>query len=279
MKSICVKTNNKSFISSLLKNIENCSLERTYYSYHKFKHFDNIIIHYTGLEIDNFISDISSSIASSIINYYENLLALNILKNNYFYFSDIELYKIHELCTEYLLHDDYYYKKSIITSSLFDYFSTNKNVNITGFINFRLNTYIRYIDSIVDLCVNKFLIEKEYQEYINLLKLYISTKPTNYNTLHLIYQKTNSIILDENNNVLNINNEKINTKYLSDVSFNSNDYILDFLLSNIPNKLYVHLLETEDEFTHTLKQIFYDRIKLCTECKLCNLFNTGLKQT
>ena len=258
----------------MLGNLEKCSATNIYYSYRTFKHYKNIIIHYTGTNINDFLSNIASCISTSIINCYEKPISLNILKSNYFYFSELELYNIHNLCTSYLSTDDFYYKKSIITSALFDYFIDNKSTNIDGFISFRLNNYIKYLDSIVDLAVNKFLFEKEYNEYINLLKLYINTQNCNCKILHLIYQKENSIILDENNKIINIGKKSFSNKYLSDISFKENDYILDFLLSNIPNKLYIHLLNKEDEFITTLKKIFNDKVDICKDCSVCSLFKS-----
>jgi len=277
LKSICIKTNNKNFISSLIEKLKNSNINDTYYSYHKFKNYKNIIIHYTGSNTNDFLSNTSSHISTTIINCYEKTISFNILKSNYFYFSEEELYKIHNLCNYYLSTDDFYYKKSIITNALFDYFTNNKSTNIDGFISFRLNNYIKYLDSIVDLAVNKFLIEKEYNEYINLLKLYIKTQNANCECLHLIYQKENSIILGENNNVINIGKKTFSSKYLSDISFKENDCILEFLLSNIPNKLYIHLLNKEDEFITTLKKIFYNKMEICTDCKICNLFKSNSK--
>lgn len=274
MKSICIKTNNKNFIYSLLENLENCSTSNLYYSYRTFKHYKNIIIHYTSTNTNDFLSNIASCISTSIINCYEKSISLNILKSNYFYFSELELYNIHNLCTSSLSTDDFYYKKSIITSALFDYFINNKSANLEGFINFRLNNYIKYLDSIVDLAVNKFLIEKEYTEYINLLKLYINTQNSNCKALHLIYQKENSVILDQDHNSISINKKSLTGKYLSDISFNENDYILDFLLSNNPNKLYIHLLNKEDEFITTLKKIFNNKVEICKDCRVCSLFKS-----
>lgn len=82
-----------------------------------------------------------------------------------------------------------------------------------------------------------------------------------------------SILLDENKNVIKIDDHIFDAKYLSDISFSSNDYALNTLLTLVPNKIHIHLLEnTPDDFINTLKLVFENRIELCMNCKLCNLY-------
>ncbi len=50
MKSICIKTNNSDLIQYLLNELNDLELELVYFSCRKFKHYNNIIIHYKGLD-------------------------------------------------------------------------------------------------------------------------------------------------------------------------------------------------------------------------------------
>ena len=61
---------------------------------------------------------------------------------------------------------------------------------------------------------------------------------------------------------------EFNTKYLSDISFSSNDYVLNALLTILPNKIFVHLGNySPDEFINTLMLIFEDKIVFPKENK------------
>ena len=67
-------------------------------------------------------------------------------------------------------------------------------------------------------------------------------------------------------------------KYLSDISFSSNDYTLNTLLTLIPKKIHIHLITPHiDEFITTLKAIFEDKIIICTDCNICNLYKKNQK--
>ena len=128
------------------------------------------------------------------------------------------------------------------------------------------------LEEIVDFAVNQFIIEKEYTEFINLLKVYIDSKEPQTKLVHLIYTNGESILLDENKNVIVLDDYIFNAQYLSDISFSSNDFALNTLLTLLPKKIEVHLISLEDEFIHTLKLIFSNRISICTDCNICKTY-------
>ena len=80
--------------------------------------------------------------------------------------------------------------------------------------------------------------------------------------------------IDENKNPIIIDDTIFNAKYLSDITFSSHDYILNTLLTLLPQKIFIHLIDpTLDEFINTLQLVFEGRIEFCTECPICKLYN------
>lgn len=276
LKSFCIKTNNNKVVDYLLKEFNNIDLETIYISKVKFKLYTNVIIHYKGNDIDSFYNIFSYIISSAIISFYENTIIKQMINHNYFYFSEIEQRKIFDIACEYLSDSDLEeicIRKDSIMLSCLEYFSNNKSVILDGFINFRINSYMKIIDYIIDLSVNKFVIDKEYQEFIDLLKCYINSKKYGTNLVHLIYQNHDSILLDEYKKTIDRNPNVLNYKYLSDISFSSNDYTLNSLLTLLPEKIVIHLIDNdEDEFIETLKLIFDSRIYICNDCNICKLY-------
>ena len=117
------------------------------------------------------------------------------------------------------------------------------------------------------------MIEKEYFEFVSLLKMYINSQNCNCEIVHLIYNNENSMLLDENKKVINVADDIFKAKYLSDITFSSNDYALNSLLTLLPKKIYIHLIDNVvDEFIHTLGLIFEDRIEICTDCNICKIY-------
>ncbi len=275
MKSFCIKTNNNTIIEYLLKNISELNIENVYYSSNKFKLYNNVIIHYLGKEISLFYNKLSNIITDCIINFYEEKLINHILNYNYFYFDFYEKNEIMQECTNLLdikETSDFTYRRECIFANVLKYLKENNSMILSGFVNFRLQSYIKSIDSAVDIAVNKFILEKEYKEFIELLKLYIKSKEPNIDSIHLIYMNEDSILLDENKNILAISQDVFNAKYLSDISFSSNDYILNTLLDLIPKEINIHLIQGDDEFIQTLKLIFENRIHICNDCDICKTY-------
>lgn len=276
LKSFCVKTNNNQIIDYLLKEFQNLEFENLYVSKLKFKLYNNFIVHYKGRDLDSFYNIFSNIISSTILKFYEKDLIRHIINCNYFYFTDIEQRKIFDIANNYLYDDDLdesFIRKDSIMISCIEYFSNNKSVILDGFVNFRIGDYIKIIDYVVDLAVNKFVIDREYTEFIELLKCYINSKDCGSNLVHLVYKNQDSILLDEFKNVLNIEDSILNSKYLSDISFSSNDYTLNSLLTLLPQKIYIHLIDgIEDEFINTLKLIFDNRVYICNDCNICKAY-------
>ena len=76
MKSLCIKTNNTNTLEYLLNEFKLLELNNIYFSQNEFKHYKNIIIHYTGKDNNLFINKISSILyflAIFSIFYLQNL--------------------------------------------------------------------------------------------------------------------------------------------------------------------------------------------------------------
>ena len=275
MKSFCIKNNNKQILDYLLAEIQNTNLENTYISQNRFKYYQNIIVHYTGKNENVFIYKLSEIITNCIMKFYEKNIVNRVINSDYFYFDVGEKKVINSNCYE-LLHDeqsnDFLVRKEKIISCLVEYISEHKFFILDGFVNFRLFEYHSLIEACVDVAVNKFIIDKEYKEFIELLRGYINSQKTRTGTIHVIYSNSEPILMDEKQNILVYENQFEHPKYLSDITFSSKDYCLNALLNLRPKKIIVHLLVDEDEFIETLRLIFQNRLMICKECNICKTF-------
>ncbi len=279
MKSLCIKTNDSNLLEYLLNELKHIELENVLYSSKQFKHYNNIIIHYKGDNINEFYSEISSILSFLVLDNLEEKFLSKIISHDYFYFDNIEQIKILENCFELNSRDffELFDKKfSQLHQAFLDFISNNKSLVLSGFINFRLKQYMNILDSVVNEAVNEFLIEKEYVEFISLLKLYINSQPINSNCVHIIYSPIESILLDENKIVVDITSDIFKSKYLSDISFSSNDYILNSLLTLLPKKIFIHIINGQiDEFINTLQLVFENRVEICYNCSICNIYRNS----
>lgn len=275
MKSFCIKTNNNAILEYLLDKLDYLELEEVKYSKNKFKIYSNIIVHYIGEKISFFDEKLSSIITDTILKFYKEKMIKKIINFDYFYFEEHEKKIIIQNCCEIIESSEYEQiskEKEYIHEAVLQYVIENKSMILEGFVNFRIKEYIKYLDSIVDIAVNKYIIEKEYNEFISLLRMYINSKKSNIKNLHLIYGKSELTILDENKNIVPLCKEIYNAKFLSDIIFSENDYALNTLLTLLPQRIEIHLLDSEDEFIKTVKLIFEDRVYICRECNICRTY-------
>ena len=160
-----------------------------------------------------------------------------------------------------------------IYSAVSDYIKENKSLVLEGFVNFRLYNYMKSLDYIIDFAVNKYITDKEYMEFINMLKLYVSFTPPKISLIHLIFLGNECILLDKDKNFIPITDENLNAKYLSDITFTQNDYALNTLLNLTPKKITIHLIDKHpDEVINTIKLIFEGRCTVCSSCELCTMY-------
>ena len=275
MKSLCIKTNDSNLLNYLLTELKNIDLKNLCFSTNEFKIYKNIIIHYSGINESLFYSKISKILSFLVIDEVEETILKRLIIQNYFYFDSSEREKILEICFD-IMSDDFtclFDKKLKILQDIFyDFISTNKAIVLNGFINFRLKKYLNILDDVVCEAVNSYVIEKEYMEFISLLKLYINSQDYGCDEVHIIFSDSESILLDKDKNLIVVTDNLFRPKILSDISFSSNDYILNSLLTLLPKKIYIHIIDDFiDEFINTLELVFENRVHLCTDCDICKL--------
>ena len=285
MSSLCIKTNNEDILTYLQNEFSEFNMLNVFYSRHEFKSYKNAIIHYTGIDNELFYTKLATLLSYIVIDYFEQNILKNILYSNYFYFDKYEINKILELCTENLCDSDEFSfsnRQMLLFDAFYEYIPTHHSIILSGFINFRLKNYRSLLEHLVDFSVNEFIIEREYLEFISLLKIYINSQNSSSQTVHIISNENNLFLLDENMQTIDVDKNALNAKYLSDVTFSNNDYVLNTLLNLIPQKIYIHLASplSNLEFINTLQLIFEKRVELCHDCNICNLYKnikSGIK--
>ena len=280
MISICIKTNDKNIISYLMNQISIINLDNIFFVTKHFSKYNNVIVHYTGSNIPIFLDELTNVLTSCIIENFENKIIHSLLMLNYFYFDDIDINAIETNSNNLLkskmsnkmLPLEVYDRYDVLWNDVLRYISYNKSLILEGFVRFRISDYIKILDSYVDFAVNEFILNREYCEFIELLKMYINSKEPCTDLIHLIYVNEESILLDDNKDIISLTHNNLDSHYLSDISFSSNDYALNSLLTLLPKRIIIHLVSNEDEFINTVKLIFGKSVSICTDCNICRTY-------
>ncbi|AEV70422.1 putative sporulation protein YtxC [Acetivibrio clariflavus] len=233
-------------------------------------------------EYEKLILSISNGLADYIIKEYEEKLLLRIINSNYCYFNSIEKKEILRLALLIIKNDDKNFlnslfqirRRNIIIKKLVDYFESSNKVILDGFVNFRLKDYIKDLEEIVDKAVDEFLTEREYKEFIRLLRYFVDIQEPKFNVIHVLVDYDNKyILLDEKKK--EITNECIQ-EFMSDIpegEINYDDLLVSSLITMAPKKVIIHSADNfrNKELLETIKNVFWGKAVICPDCELCSV--------
>lgn len=226
------------------------------------------------------VLNVSNALATFIIDKYEEKLIYRIINSNYCYFTQAERKEIRRLTLAIIKNEErnllnsffQIRRKNIIIKRLLEYFESSNTVILDGFVNFRLKDYMKDLEEIVEKAVDDFLMEREYREFIRLLRYFVDIQEPKFNAVHIIAGYDNKyVLLDENKN--EITNECLQ-EFVNDIpegEINYDDLLVSSLITMAPRKLVIHGAKSfrNKELLETIKNVFWGKVVICSECELC----------
>lgn len=223
---------------------------------------------------------ISNALADYIIRQYEEKLLTRIINGNYCYFNSTEKKEILNRSLSIIRNEDKSFfnslfqikRRNVIIRRLLDYFENSNNIILDGFVNFRLKEYTRDLEEIVDKAVDDFLMDREYREFIRLLRYFVEIQEPKLDTVHVIVGYDNKyVLLDESRR--EITNECIQ-EYVNEIAegeINYDDLLVSSLITFAPRKVIIHCTGQfrNKELMETIKNVFLGRVIICQGCDIC----------
>ncbi len=223
---------------------------------------------------------VSNALAEHVIQQYEEKLLIRIINSNYGYFSSSEKKDILRISQKIIKNDDKVFfntlfqlrRRNMIVKKFMEYFEGSSSIILDGFINFRLKDYIKELEDIADNAVDDFLIEREYKEFIRLLKYFVEIQESKFNFVHVVMQYEDQyILLDEKKN--EITNDCIQDflTELPETEINHDDLLVSSLITLAPKSIIIHNWERfkNQKLLDTIKNVFAGKVILCGGCSLC----------
>ena len=165
------------------------------------------------------------------------------------------------------------YRTDLILSELYDFLKKSDTISIEGFVNFRLPEYKAELRLGVDRAVRKFLAEREYNDFIDLLAYFVSFQPPKEKRLH-IYVTPNGGFSIYNSSYCDITGEcaKLIADSFSGDELSFDDILLSALITVAPLEITFHnaaYIKTPN-LLETVERIFAGRVNYCDGCRFCN---------
>lgn len=236
---------------------------------------------YTDQLKNKIFNFISQSIYKFIINIFIDKEINYFFDNSYFFIKYDEIDEVKEKVIDILINDRFIDdndkifidKKNGILKKIKNCIEENNEININGFIRFRMGEIFEDIETIVDRVVEKHMIEKEYNEFIKLLKYFVEIQESKIKEVNVVINKRGSyMIFDENNNdIYDLFMDDLNDFNNSMMNVNKDDLLISGLITNSPESIIIHGVENSlnIEIIETIKQVFEDKVNLCYGCSNC----------
>jgi len=155
----------------------------------------------------------------------------------------------------------------------------NDEINISGFLTFRTKELNVDLECIVDKVVEEYMVEKEYNEFIKLLKYFVEIQESKVEEVNIFIEQNGDYSLkDENGNDL-VGNMIME---LPDVEFNSKEsqeeLIISTMITSAPKKIIIHCADhcKNKELIGTISKVFVDRVHFCDKCTECEKIKKGI---
>lgn len=223
---------------------------------------------------------ISNALADYIMEQYEERLLTRIISGNFCYFNGAERKEILSRALKIIKNEDKTFinslfqikRRSVIIKRLMDYFENSNNIILDGFVNFRLKEYMKDLEDVVDKAVDDFLTDREYKEFIRLLRYFVDIQEPKIDTVHVVVDFDNRYALLDGMK-REITNECVR-EYVNEISteINYDDLLVSSLITFAPRRIVLHGTGRfrNKELLETIKSIFLGRVIICQGCEVCS---------
>lgn len=224
---------------------------------------------------------LANVITDVILNHWEEPLVREIIQENYYYFAEEDKDLIYRGALSHINQNRdgrkdgslrCIIRKSRILQKVIEYLSGSNQIILDGFIKFRLKEYVNELREAADKAVDDFLIEREYREFIQLLRYFVEIQEPRYELVHIVIQDgKNYSLFDENLQGIKTNSMEGCVMVLSKNEISYDDLFVSMLITLSPRNITIHRAgETQIPLAvDTIVNVFEGRVSWCPGCQLC----------
>ncbi|MFW5980102.1 MAG: sporulation protein YtxC [Bacillota bacterium] len=215
--------------------------------------------------------NIAQIIADIVVDSFEEKLIRKIVNHRYGQFSREEgkcvVSSALDILNNNLVQSRSLRKKKII-NEIINYLKENKDINLEGFVRFRLQEYMKHLNMAIEQAADDLLIEKEYNDFIELLRYFVELQEDKVELVHVIEDDENSYDI-YNKKFKKIRDENVEN-YITDLieeEITYEDLLISALINISPKKIILHLNNLN--IIDTVERIFTNRVEVCRGCDFC----------
>lgn len=224
---------------------------------------------------------ISNVLYKVVIEQYKEKEMFDFLTENYFFLKQEEVIEVEEEIMKILLGEESLKcenliycmnKMNSIIEKIKNCLEENSEININGFIRFRMRDLREDIENIIDKVIESYMVEKEYREFIKLLKYFVDIQESKIDEINIfINESGNYFIKDKDKKDIFNEFMKELVECRIDNDAKMEDIIISGLITNAPKKVIIHGKKNclNKEFIDTIENVFENKVSFCDGCPLC----------
>lgn len=236
-------------------------------------------INHDGLKIC--FHQIAEAVAENIVICWKPELMRTIMYEKYDNLSNEELDRILRKMFQASLDRTIYIQlvttaldwKKEIASRIVHFLEAGNMLSVDGFINFRLQDFKLEVEQLVDEAVEEYMLEKEYDDFIDLLRYFVNTQEPRLKKVHVMLSSSGSFDMFDKN-YKHIDNEFLEGFILDlmDNDLTYEDLLVSALITIAPLEIVLHLPVPVNDLStaiSTIQSVFEERVTTCMGCNKC----------
>lgn len=259
-------------------------------------HYLKCILKDTELDISNFENcrDIFYSYSANIIYSfialeYESKLVEKMIQDKYNYLELQDLNEVTDRCKDVISGNGMHTAQGLMFNinrrnnmlkKIEEFLCESSEMILDGFVTFRLKDSMSEIDEVVDKIIEDYVMEKEYSEFIRLLKYFVEIQECRFEVVNIFMLKHGDFKIEDSefNDITEVFFEDFCNEVL-DGEVSKHDMLISALITNAPHNIIIHGTQCDEinELMDTIKSIFLDKIKICGGCDRCTTIPNNIK--
>ncbi|MBB5324527.1 putative sporulation protein YtxC [Anoxybacillus tepidamans] len=236
---------------------------------------DCLVTIYIHEQADYVISAcIAPAIKKFILRFVEDRLLLSIISGTFYFKDKEEQQQILQLAHSFLEGERYDYRKgkqpvgsreTLIMNAVVSFLKDGLSFSIGSFVTFRLKAYIERLHHYVELAIDEYKLEQEYQNFVQMLRDYVAEREANWPVVHLVHRSPDFLFFDEQ--FRQVTNQELKQWIDRNLSVSQPMYIdssvLAPLVSIAPHTIYLYTEHADDGMVQTIQNVFQERLRFC----------------
>lgn len=164
-------------------------------------------------------------------------------------------------------------RKTKLVSQILKCLDHSPVFEIEGFLDFRAQEYKNEVNKAVEFAINEYVVEKEYIEFIQLLKHFVDSQAPRLDCLHVGVTSRGKFLL-YNDKEIEVTHQFLEDYQLDNVhELGYEDLLVSALIAVAPRLVTLHIrYEGYKDTLQTIRNVFGDRVCDCQGCSLCERF-------